>query len=245
MPCNAYFAAMKYKHLFFDLDHTLWDFEANARATLMELYHSLRLNERGVYDFDLFYKNYLAHNDRLWEQYRNGLVKQQDLRVKRMWLALLDFKIADEVLAKEMSENFLDLLPTRTILFPYTIEILQYLAGKKYQLHLITNGFEVTQHSKLKYSGLAPFFKEVVTSEGSNSLKPQKEIFDYAFQKAGASPAESIMIGDTIEVDILGAVNAGIDQVHVNHLTKEPVVVAGNKLPTYTVYSLKELEGIF
>ena len=236
---------MKYKHLFFDLDHTLWDFEANARATLSELYGSLQLEERGVSDFDLFYKNYLGHNEKLWERYRNGFIRQQDLRVKRMRLALLDFKIADDVLAKEMSEKFLDLLPTRTILFPYTKEILQYLADKDYQLHLITNGFEVTQHSKLKYSGLVPFFKEVITSEGSNSLKPNKEIFEYAFQKTGAAPKESIMIGDTIDVDILGAVNAGIDQVHVNHLTKEPVPVIENKLPTYTVYSLKELEGIF
>ncbi len=84
----------------------------------------------------------------------------------------------------------------------------------------------------------------MITSEGSNSLKPHKEIFDYAFQKTGARPKESIMIGDTIEVDILGAVNAGIDQVHVNHLTKEPVLV-NNVLPTYTVFSLKELENIF
>lgn len=236
---------MKYKHLFFDLDHTLWDFEANAQATLIELYNSLNLEERGVNDFTLFYKNYLAHNDRLWERYRNGFIKQQDLRVKRMWLTLLDFKIADEPLAKTMSEQFLDLLPTRTILFPNTKEILQYLADKNYQLHLITNGFEVTQHRKLKFSGLAPFFQQVITSEGSNSLKPKKEIFDYAFQKTGAAPVESIMIGDTIDVDILGAVNAGIDQVHVNHLTKEPVPLADNKLATYTVYSLKELEGIF
>ena len=128
--------------------------------------------------------------------------------------------------------GFLDLLPTRTILFPYTKEILQYLTEKKYQLHLITNGFEKTQHSKLKYSGLDVFFKEVITSEGSNSLKPKKEIFDFAFQKTGAMPAESIMIGDTIDVDILGAINAGIDQVHVNHLTKEPVPVIDKRLPT-------------
>ena len=236
---------MKYRHLFFDLDHTLWDFEANARATLAELYDSLQLRTRGVYDFDLFYRNYLVHNDKLWERYRNGLIKQDELRVKRMWLALFDFKIADDKLAEEMNIRFLDLLPAQTILFPYTKEILQYLVNKNYSLHLITNGFEKTQHSKLKYSGLDIYFKEVITSEGSNSLKPQKEIFEFAFQKTGARPEESIMIGDTIDVDILGALNAGIDQVHVNHLTKEPVPVTGKKLPTFTVYSLRELERIF
>jgi putative hydrolase of the HAD superfamily len=231
---------MKYRHLFFDLDHTLWDFEANARATLLELYHSLNLQERGVNDFDLFHKNYLVHNERLWERYRNGYIKQDELRVKRMRLALLDFKIADESLSQEMNVRFLDLLPTRTLLFPHAIEILEYLTGKKYELHLITNGFEKTQHSKLKYSGLDKFFKEVITSEGSNSLKPNKEIFDFAFEKTGATARESIMLGDSLEVDIIGAMNAGIDQVFINHHH----IVTEIK-PTYTVTSLKELEQIF
>ncbi|HEU5167596.1 MAG TPA: YjjG family noncanonical pyrimidine nucleotidase [Chitinophagaceae bacterium] len=231
---------MKYRHLFFDLDHTLWDFEANARVTLLELYDALHLEQRGIHDFDLFHKNYLAHNEKLWERYRNGFIKQEELRVKRMWLALLDFKIGDEKLAKDMSIQFLDLLPTRTILFPYAIEILEYLNNKNYALHLITNGFEKTQHSKLKYSGLDKYFKEVITSEGSSSLKPNREIFDYAFQKTGASPSESIMLGDSIEVDIIGAMNAGIDQVFINHLNI-PIDVK----PTYVVSSLKELEEIF
>ncbi len=235
---------MKYKHLFFDLDHTLWDFEANSRLTLEELHTSLQLEAKGINDFDLFHKNYLLHNDKLWDRYRNGYIKVGELRWKRMWLTLLDFKVANEPLAREMGNLFLDLLPTRKLLFPYTIEILGYLTDKKYQLHLITNGFEKTQHSKLKSSGLDKYFIEVITSEGSNSLKPKKEIFDYAFQKTGAAPDESIIIGDTIDVDILGGMNAGIDQVHVNHLTKEPELVNG-VLPTYTVYSLKELEGIF
>jgi putative hydrolase of the HAD superfamily len=235
---------MKYRHLFFDLDHTLWDFEANSRQTLQELYDSLQLEQKGIHDFDLFHKNYLVHNDKLWERYRNGYIKVDELRWKRMWLTLLDFKVANEPLAREMGILFLDLLPTRKLLFPYTIEILDYLSAKGYQLHMITNGFEKTQHSKLQSAGLDKYFMEVITSEGSNSLKPKKEIFDYAFQKTGAAPAESIMIGDTIDVDILGGMNAGIDQVHVNHLTKKPDSING-KLPTYTVYSLKELEDIF
>lgn len=231
---------MKYRHLFFDLDHTLWDFEANARATLLSLYNSLQLEQRGVYDFELFHKNYLAYNEKLWEQYRNGKIKQDELRVKRMRMALLDFKIADETLAQEMNVSFLDLLPTRTILFPYAFEILNYLTDKKYELHLITNGFEITQHSKLRYSGLDRFFKEVITSEGSNSLKPNKEIFDFAFEKTGAKPEESIMLGDSIEVDILGAMNAGIDQVFINHQH-----IAFDIKPTFVVNSLSELEDIF
>ena len=231
---------VKYKHLFFDLDHTLWDFEANARATLWELHKTLQLQGKGVNDFDLFHKNYLAHNEKLWERYRNGYIKQEELRVKRMWLTLLDFKIADPKLAEELSVRFMDLLPTRTILFPYTKEILNYLTGKGYGLHLLTNGFEKTQHNKLLYSGLKPFFTEVITSEASNSLKPNKEIFEFALEKCCTKAGECIMIGDSIEVDILGAMNAGIDQVYVNHLGLELEIK-----PTYVVNSLKELENIF
>jgi len=231
---------MKYKHLFFDLDHTLWDFEANARATLQVLYEDLKLRSRGVHDFDLFYKNYLVHNDNLWDLYRKGLVKQDELRIKRMRLALLDFKIADESLSSKMNEQFLELLPTRNLLFPHTVEILQYLLDKNYELHLITNGFEEVQHNKLKYSGLNRFFGEVITSEASNSIKPNKEIFEYAFRKTNSNPASSIMIGDTVEVDIQGAINAGIDQVFVNHTGITPSIEA-----TYSVRSLKELENIF
>src|SRR5688572_30679361 len=102
----------------------------------------MSLEKRGINDFDLFHRNYLAHNERLWERYRKGYIKQEELRVKRMWLALLDFKIADDLLSKQLSTQFLDLLPTRTILFPDTKEILQYLTDKGYVLHLITNGFE-------------------------------------------------------------------------------------------------------
>src|ERR1700760_269395 len=184
---------MQYKHLFFDLDHTIWDFEANCRLTLHELYHSLGLKERGVPDFDQFFQKYNVHNNKLWERYRNGYIKVDELRWKRMWLTLLDFKIGDEPLARRMDVLFLDALPTRTILFPYTVEILTYLRDKGYQLHLITNGFQKTQLSKIANSGIDGFFKEVITSEGSNSLKPHKEIFEYAFSRTGALPEESII----------------------------------------------------
>ena len=233
---------MKYKHLFFDLDHTLWDFDANAKLALQQLHIDLDLVTNGVNDIDLFHKNYLQHNEKLWARYRHGYINQQELRIKRMWLTLLDFKIADEDLTRQLSELFLQLLPTRTLLFPDTIETLEYLSGKGYSMHLITNGFEVTQHSKLKHSGLDRFFLNVVTSEGSQSLKPQKEIFDFALRISGAEPEESIMIGDSLEIDIEGARNAGLDQVYVNHTTQNPQY---DFQPTYTIKALKELETIF
>ena len=231
---------MKYKHLFFDLDHTLWDFDSNSRHTLQELHTCFNLHDRGISDFDSFHKNYLAHNEKLWERYRNGYIKVEELRWKRMWHTLIDFRIGDEQLARSMGTRFLEQLPTRNILFPDTIEVLDYLSDKGYHLHIITNGFEETQHCKLRNSGLDRFFTHVITSEGSNSLKPKKEIFEYAFQKANAARAQSIMIGDSIEVDIQGGINAGIDQVYVNHIGLESSIH-----PTYTVHSLQELKDIF
>ena len=232
-------ARKKYKHLFFDLDHTLWDFEANAKLTLNEIYHSLNLSSRGITDFEKFYETYLYHNTRLWDRYRKGFIKRDELRWKRMWLTLVDCKVNDESLAREMGVRFLDSLPTRTLLFPYALEILEWLSKKNYSMHLITNGFEITQYSKLRFSGLDKFFNEVITSEASNSLKPNREIFEYAFQKTGALPKESLMLGDDIDADIIGAQKAGMDQVYVNHKNIEPPMV-----PTYTIYALKELENI-
>jgi putative hydrolase of the HAD superfamily len=231
---------MPYQHLFFDLDHTLWDFDANARACLEQLHQELKLVERGVHDFDLFHKNYLKHNEKLWERYRKGFIRQEELRLKRMWLTLLDFRIADEELTREMSDLFLNLLPTRTILFPDTTDVLDYLTAKGYQLHLITNGFEKTQHSKLQYSGLLPYFRHMITSESSNSLKPEREIFEFALAKTGAALSESIMIGDSLEVDIEGAMGVGMDQVHVNYSSAPQDIK-----PTYTITMLKELKEIF
>jgi putative hydrolase of the HAD superfamily len=229
----------KYRHLFFDLDHTIWDFDANARATLEQLHIDLRLPDKGIHDFDAFYKSYIVHNEKLWDRYRKGYIKQEELRLKRMWLTLLDFKIADDNLSRQLSELFLQLLPGRTLLFPDTIEVLSYLRDKKYNMHLITNGFEAVQHSKLKASGLAPFFEHVITSEGSNSLKPEAAIFEYAFAKAGAEAASSLMIGDNLEVDIAGALAVGMDAVHVNFNE-----LPESSVPTYTIRALKELKEI-
>jgi len=230
---------MKYRHIFFDLDHTLWDFDANARETLHQLHCDLKLADRGVYDFDLFLQHYLVHNERLWERYRKGEIRQEELRLKRMILTLLEFKIADEALCREMNDLFLQLLPTRTLLFPDTKEVLQYLTDKGYFLHLITNGFEEVQHNKLRSSGLQDYFHEVVTSECSNSLKPEPEIFEYALAKTGAAASNSIMIGDSLEVDIAGALNVGMDAIHTNYLG-----TAGKIKPTYTVTALSQLKDI-
>jgi putative hydrolase of the HAD superfamily len=229
-----------YKHLFFDLDHTLWDFDSNAKDALTEIYTLFNLEEKKIVPFDAFYTKYLYHNNLLWERYHRGFITGEELKWKRMWRTLLEFKIGDEKLAKAISDKFITILPVKKKLFPYTTEILDYLIAKGYKLHLITNGFEKVQWSKINNSGIDKYFTNVFTSESSNSLKPKKAIFDYALQKAGATIKESIMLGDNLEADIQGAINAGMDCVFVNHINAETVLK-----PTYTVKHLKELESIF
>ena len=231
---------MPYKDLFFDLDHTIWDFELNSKETLWDLHQKYQLEAKGIDNFDVFYSNYSVHNHRLWDRYTKGYIKQEELRWKRIYLSLLDYKIADEALSKEMSVDYLDILPNKKNLFPYTIEILDYLKNKDYKMHLITNGFESVQFKKIKNSNLADYFTEVITSEASNSLKPNKEIFDYALKACNAKLESSIMIGDNEAADIQGAINVGMDSIFVNHLQIQPTVPA-----THTITHLKELENIF
>jgi putative hydrolase of the HAD superfamily len=231
---------MKYKHLFFDLDHTLWDFETNSKLTWQQLFLQHGLHEKLTPDFDAFYDRYSYHNKKLWDRYHHGFIKQDELRWKRMWLTFLDFKVGDDKLAKQLSNEYLVILPTQKVLFPYAVEVIEYLVAKGYQLHLITNGFEEIQWGKLRSSQIDHYFKEVITSEKAMSLKPNKAIFEYALKLTGASIVNSIMIGDNLDADIKGAMEAGLDTVFVNHI-QEPTELK----PTYTIYHLQELELIF
>ncbi len=231
--------SLKYHHIFFDLDHTLWDFDANAKESLAELYLHFQLDTKFISPFENFYTTYLKHNAVLWARFEKGFITSEELKWRRMWRTLLDFKIGDELLAKEMSAKFLEILPTKKRVFEYTFEILNYLKDKNYSIHIITNGFEQTQWSKLNNSQLAGYFTHVITSETSNSMKPQKEIFEYAMKKTNSSIEDCIMIGDNPNADIQGALNAGMDNVFVNHIN-----AAYSVKPTHTVHHLKELEGI-
>ena len=230
---------MQYKHLFFDLDHTLWDFETNSKETIRELFALHELHQSVTPDFDGFYTLYSYHNKKLWDRYHHGYITQEDLKWKRMWHTLLEFKIGDEKLSKALSKDYLEKLPVKRALFPHTEEILQYLVSKGYVLHLITNGFETIQWKKLDNAGISHYFNNVITSEVACCLKPQKAIFDFAVNRAGCDYADSLMLGDNLDADIQGAMNAGMDTVFVNHIREETLLK-----PTHTIYHLKELEEI-
>ena len=232
--------AKKYEHIFFDLDHTLWDFDTNSVATLKDLFQELKTLGLSTDDFEHFHTVYHHHNNIYWERFRKGHINRAELRWRRMWRTLVDFKLTDEALSRTMSEKYLEILPTKTSLFDGCMDLLNYLADKKYPMHIITNGFEITQHMKIKNSGISHFFTEMITSEQSGIMKPHAAIFDYAFAKTGTSANKSIMVGDTLEVDILGALNAGMDAAYFN-----PAVPHTPKIkPTYVLSHLKELMDI-
>lgn len=230
----------RYEQVFFDLDHTLWDFETNSRETLMDLYVELALKEKGIGSFDEFHRIYQHHNLVFWDRFRKGFIKRDELRWKRMWRTLLDFQIGDEALARQMSERYLEILPTKRNLFHDTLDILDYLKGRAYPMHLITNGFENTQHAKIRNSGIGGYFTHVVTSEKAGIMKPHEGIFRYAMELSGATPEKSIMIGDTLDADISGAGNVGMDTAYFN-----PEIPAdGDIRPTFVIGSLTELKTI-
>ena len=137
------------KHIFFDLDRTLWDFETNSHECLLELCNTYNLKEKGIKNYEEFIENYKIHNEKLWELYRVDKISQKDLRRERFQRALADYNIKDSLLAEKIGEDYVSQCPKKDKLFPYTVEVLDYLFDK-YQLHIITNGFHNTQHVKLK-----------------------------------------------------------------------------------------------
>ena len=227
----------RYKHLFFDLDRTLWDFEKNSTATLQEVFEIFQLEEKGVSSFSSFIEKYIDVNEAMWALYRVGKIQKEELRSIRFKNTLLHFGISDDDLALQIGEYYIKESPLKTNLFPNTIEILEYLREEGYQMHIITNGFEEVQHIKLKNSGLSSFFKEIITSERAGVKKPNSKIFNFSMELAGAQPEESLMLGDDIPVDLHGAKAVGMDQVYFNpnhHMHEEKM--------TYEVNSLLELK---
>ena len=229
---------MQIKHVFFDLDRTIWDFETNAYKTLLELYEEHALKEKGISDVDLFINNYKTHNERLWELYRDGKIEKDVLRSRRFKLTLQDFGNNDDRLAIDLGNQYVQKCPLKTHVFPFTYEVLDYLKDK-YHLHIITNGFEEVQYVKLEQSKLLHYFEQVVTSEQVGVKKPNPEIFRYALVKAFCKPNESIMIGDDLPVDILGAKAMGMHQVYFN-----PEKIAHQESIDFEISCLSQLQEL-
>jgi len=197
------------RHVFFDLDHTLWDFDKNSALTFEKIFKLKHIH----INLDEFLKVYEPINLKYWKLYREEQVTKSDLRYWRLREAfnLIDFFPEDELI-NELSVFYIDHLTTINHLFDGTTEILDYLR-KFYELHIITNGFSEAQERKLKNSKIDGYFNTVTNSEMVGVKKPNPKIFNFALRAAKAQPQESVMIGDSLEADIQGAENVGMETV--------------------------------
>lgn len=223
------------KHIFFDLDHTIWDFDRNAEETLMELYHSYKLKDLGLNSTEEFIETYTENNHKLWAQYHNGLISKEVLRHERFNSTFIQLGLSADRIPKDFEKDYVKLSPTKKNLFEDAIPVLSYLK-EKYSLHIISNGFKEPTLTKMEVSNLNPFFENVFISEIVGINKPDKAIFEYALDVAEAKKENSIMIGDSLEADIYGALNFGMDAIFFNPQQKEKPIDVKNQ-----IIHLKEL----
>lgn len=229
----------KYKHLFFDLDNTLFDFDTCALLSLKECFNKHKLNSWFV-DFEEFYTAYSKINLQLWNEYKVNRIRKEDVKYGRFRQTLAIKSVHNEQLVKALAEDFLEFSSDKNILVDNALQVVEQLY-KKYSLYIISNGFIEVQSRKMALTGLAPYFKKVVLSEEVKAQKPSKEIFEYAVKSVNARKTESVMIGDNIEADIEGARSFGIDQVYFDYNKLEE----NHGKATFTIQALNELLDIF
>ncbi len=200
-------------HIFFDLDHTLWDFDKNSALTFEKIFE---LNNIDI-NLDEFLEMYVPINLKYWKLYREERIDKAALRYGRLndVFRILSFEIKTSMIYK-LSEDYISYLSTFNHLFDGAIEILEYLQVN-YKLHIITNGFKEVQQGKLNNANIGYYFDTVTNSEMVGVKKPNPKIFKHALNIAKASQENSIMVGDNYEADILGAINFGLDAICFNY----------------------------
>lgn len=224
-----------YTTIFFDLDHTLWDYETNARETLTELYDQHQLHNLGVVTFDEFLKHFKEVNRQLWHLYDHGKITSEVIRNERFKQILEKSGVQNNELSLTLSEQYLNECPRKGHLMPHALEALDYLS-ERYALTIITNGFEDIQRIKILTSKIESYFDHIVTSQKAGYKKPAPEIFHYAMSMNGIDSTACVMIGDNLLTDIAGAKNAAIDTVLFN-----PEGVEHEAEVNHEIRSLKEL----
>lgn len=230
--------AYQYKNLFFDLDDTLWAFSQNARDTFEEMYQKYGY-DRFFQSFQHFYTLYQRRNVELWEEYGNGQVTKEELNRQRFLYPLEAVGAGDATLAKNFSDDFFSVIPTKSKLMPHAREVLEYLSTR-YNLYILSNGFQELQCHKMRSAGIDRYFKKVVLSDDIGVLKPWPEIFHFALSTTQSELRDSLMIGDSWENDITGARGVGMHQAFYDVIGKTELPF----LPTYHIRDLKELMQI-
>jgi putative hydrolase of the HAD superfamily len=226
------------RHIFFDLDDTLWDLKKNSREgmkTTLEI-HGLFLNEE---EFERFINTYVIYNKMAWEAYYNNKISKEDLRLKRFAWTLEHFGIFNQDLTKKLSETYMKITPTGKNLVEGCLNTLNFFSSGEYNLHIITNGFPDVQKVKLHSSGILNYFKNIFISDDIGFRKPQIEIFKYCEKITGAEPEQCLMVGDQFETDVIGALNAGWNSVWLNRFESKRYTYSN------TIQKLDELISFF
>jgi len=229
---------MSYKHLFIDLDDTLWDIHRNGKECLEEIYHDYGYAEFYP-SFEDYYRVYMPGNNHLWALYRQGKISKEELIVERFLAPLRAFGIDDPEYAKKLNDDFLERTTRKTRLIDGALELLEYLRPR-YRMYILSNGFREVQYKKIENSGLMPYFDKIILSEDAGINKPHPDMFTYALKNTNSKRNQTIMIGDSWDADIVGAHNSRIAQIWLNPAGEAPQGFE----PTYTVRSLTEIKNI-
>ena len=230
---------MKYKHLFFDLDHTLWDFERNSAECLADIYQVFNLKSLNINNLSDFCKEFSSVNKYYWALLERKEITHEVLRERRFQDTFVNLGAEIGIgFGLEINEYFLELLPKKAHLIDGAVEILDYLLPR-YKLHIISNGWQDIQVDKMKSSAIHHYFDKIITNEMAGTRKPDRRIFDYALTVTNANLAESLMIGDNYEADVLGAMSANMDTVFYN-----PENMLTDQKPTFDIAKLVELKTI-
>lgn len=229
----------KYKHIFFDLDNTLWDFKKNSRLAMFSTFSFFQIKQ---IQFGQFYEVYEKHNNQAWNDYREKKVSKKELIVSRFQKTFDELGIND-IDPLLMNTHYLNEMPKQKELVEGALNLLEKLAAKGLKLYIITNGFKEVQHKKLESSGIKKYFKRIYISEEVKTPKPGKEIFEYAIKSSNAKKTQSLMVGDDYEVDVMGAIHFGIDAVYYSK-QNEAVKQRDGKFCIFQVNDLVQIEKL-
>ena len=213
----------------------MWAFSANARDTFEEMYHKYGY-ERFFPSFDYFYQLYQKRNVELWEEYGRGEVTKEELNRRRFLYPLEQVGEGDASLAQRFSDDFFSVIPTKRKLMPHAREVLDNLSGR-YNLYILSNGFQKLQCRKMRSAGIDGYFRKVVLSDDIGVLKPHAPIFHFALSATQSQLEESLMIGDNWENDVAGARAVGMHQVFFDVEGRHDLPF----VPTYHITDLREL----